>query len=431
MSNKIQIRRSALNVAPVAGTLENGEMAWVDHSNSSGGTDGILYIGDMSNGTAVVRTIGGTLSSQYTLDLLTDTALTGNATATTQAPTDNSTRIATTAYVNDRINLSGGSFATLTDTDFTGQALANGQMAIYDADADSGNGKWENQALSGDVTISKDGVVAVNSVQAGSINLDTDAQGTYVSDILPTANEIEVSSVSTGQGRAFTIGLPDDVTITGDLTVNGTTTRVESTVVSVADPVFVIGDDSAQNTQDRGIEFKYNKTADAANAKLGWFGYDATDDAFTYIPDAVNTGEVFSPASGTGIGNAIFADITGEMQTAVQPNVTTMSGLIEVGTITTGTWNGTFIASSHGGTGLDTSAATGVGIVTNGTWSTPAFLDQAQGGTGRTSTADGDLLMGAASGGMTVLNLGTAGQKLSVSSAGAPEWTDTFDGGTF
>lgn len=425
MSNKIQIRRSDLAVAPAAGSLAKGEMAWVDHGGSqgAGGSDGILYIGDMSSGTAVVRTIGGTLSSQYTLDLLTDTALTGNATATTQAPTDNSTRIATTEYVNDRINLSGGSFATLTDTDFTGQALANGHVAVWDND----DSEWQNQAMSGDVTMSKDGVMSVNSVQPGAIDLDTDASSPYVSDIQGTANEIEVASVSTGQGRAFTVGLPDDVTITGDLTVQGTTTRVESTVVSVADPVFVIGDDSSQNSQDRGIEFKYNKTPDAGNAKLGWFGYDATDDAFTYIPDATNTGEVFSG----NVGNAIFADITGEMQTAVQPNVTTMSGLIEVGTITTGTWNGTFIASSHGGTGIDTSAATGVGIVTNGTWSTPAFLDQAQGGTGRTSTADGDLLIGAASGGMTVLAMGSVGQKLAVSASGTAEWSDTFDGGTF
>ena len=32
---------------------------------------------------------------------------------------------------------------------------------------------------------------------------------------------------------------------------------------------------------------------------------------------------------------------------------------------------------------------------------------------------------------MTVLTIGSAGQKLSVSSGGAPEWSDSVDGGTF
>ena len=424
MSNKIQIRRSDLAVAPAAGSLAKGEMAWVDHgaSQGAGGANGILYIGDVSSGTAIVRTVGGTLSSQYTLDLLTDTALTGTPTAPTQlVSTAPSNQVATSQYVDDRIAQSGGAFETLTDTLFANKA--SGHLAIFDADL----GVWENKAAGGDVTMNKEGVIQVNSVQAGAINPDTDFGSTYVSNVTGTPNEVEVTATDVGVNRTIQVGLPDDVTITGDLTVNGTTTRVESTVVSVADPVFVIGDDSAQNTQDRGIEFKYNKTVDAANAKSGWFGYDESSDAFTYIPDATNTNEVFSG----NVGNAIFTDITGEMQTAVQPNVTTMSGLIEVGTITTGTWNGTFIASSHGGTGIDTSAATGVGIVTNGTWSTPAFLDQAQGGTGRTSTADGDLLIGAASGGMTVLAMGTVGQKLAVSASGTAEWSDTFDGGTF
>jgi hypothetical protein len=399
-------------------------MAWVDHGSSqgAGGSNDILYIGDMTSGGAPVRTIGGTLSSQYTLDLLTDTALTGTPTAPTQnVSTAPSNQVATSQYVDDRIAQSGGAFETLTDTLFANKA--SGHIAVWDND----DSLWENKAAGGDVTMNKEGVFAVNSVQPGAIDLDTDASGTYVSDIQGTANEIEVASVSSGQGRAFTVGLPDDVTITGTLTVNGTTTRVESTVVSVADPIFVIGDDTAQNTQDRGIEFKYNKTVDAANAKSGWFGYDESSDAFTYIPDATNTNEVFS---GT-VGNAIFADITGEMQTAVQPNVTTMSGLIEVGTITTGTWNGTFIASSHGGTGLDTSAATGVGIVTGGTWSTPSELPQLHGGTGISGTTDGDLVIGATTGAMTVLGIGAQGQKLSVSSSGTPEWTDIMDGGTF
>ena len=424
MANKIQIRRSATSLtAPAAGSLENGELAWVDHSASAGGAGGILYIGDVSAGTAIVRTIGGTLTSQYTLDLLTDTALTGTPTAPTQlVSTAPSNQVATSQYVDDRIAQSGGAFETLTDTLFitTPNAvgeLANGHLAIFDKDA----GVWENKAAGGDVTMDKEGVILVNSVQAGAISPDTDFNTTYVSDVTGTANEVEVTPTDVGVNRTIQVGLPNDVTITGNLTVQGTTTQVDSTVVSLADPVFVIGDNVA--TQDRGIEYKDSDGSDTQ----GYFGFSRAQNAFTYIPDATNTSEVFTGAA----GDAVFANIEGVLTTAVQPNVTSAANLETVGEITTGEWKSTLISSEFGGTGINTSAATGVGIVTNGTWSTPAFLDQAQGGTGRTSTADGDLLIGAASGGMTVLAMGTVGQKLAVSASGTAEWSDTFDGGTF
>ena len=38
--NKIQLRRSPNNTAPVAGSLEQGELAWVDHSAAAGGAGG-------------------------------------------------------------------------------------------------------------------------------------------------------------------------------------------------------------------------------------------------------------------------------------------------------------------------------------------------------------------------------------------------------
>lgn len=418
-NNKIQLRRSGTSLtAPAPASLAAGEMAWVDHSASAGGQDGILYIGDVSAGTAVVRTIGGTLTSQYTLDLLTDTALTGTPTAPTQlvasAP---SNQVATSQYVDDRIAQSGGAFETLTDTLFA--AKANGHIAVFDNDA----GLWENKPASGDVTMDKEGVVNVNSVQAGAITPDTDFNSPYVSNITGTANEVEVIPTQVGQNRSMVLGLPDNVTITGDLTVNGTTTSVNSTVVSLADPVFVIGDNVA--TLDRGIEYKDSDGSDVT----GYFGFSRAQNAFTYIPDAINGGEVF-----TGLaGDAVFSAITGTLATAAQPNVTTAANLVSVGTITTGSWEATRISSEFGGTGIDSSAATGVGIVTGGTWSTPSTLPQDFGGTGLSANAAaGAILVGSGAGAMTTLTVGSAGQHLTMNAAGnAPEWSDEVDGGTF
>ena len=67
--------------------------------------------------------------------------------------------------------------------------------------------------------------------------LGTHTTGNYVATLTGTANEVEVSA-SIG---AITVGLPDDVTIAGNLTVNGTTTTVNSTTVTVDDKNIELG----------------------------------------------------------------------------------------------------------------------------------------------------------------------------------------------
>jgi hypothetical protein len=89
-----------------------------------------------------------------------------------------------------------------------------------------------------------------------------------------------------------------NVTIGGDLTVNGTTTTVNSTVVSVDDPVIRVGGDTvpgSDDNKDRGVEFLYH---DGSVAKSGFFGYDDSSGKFTFIPDATNTSEVFGGTKG-------------------------------------------------------------------------------------------------------------------------------------
>jgi len=94
--------------------------------------------------------------------------------------------------------------------------------------------------------------------------------------------------------------------IDGNLTVGGTTTTVNSTTITVDDPVFTLGGDTApaaDDNKDRGIEFRYhNGTA----AKVGFFGYDDSERVFTFFSDATNTAEVFS---GT-LGEAKFGGLT-------------------------------------------------------------------------------------------------------------------------
>ena len=86
--------------------------------------------------------------------------------------------------------------------------------------------------------------------------------------------------------------------VNGDMDVSGTTTTFNSTVVTVDDPVFGIGGDTApgsDDNKDRGIEFRYY----SGSAKIGFFGYDDSENAFTFLTDATNNSEVFSGTLGS------------------------------------------------------------------------------------------------------------------------------------
>ena len=178
----------------------------------------------------------------------------------------------------------------------------------------------------------------------------TDLSSNAVTSLSGTTNEIEVSG-STG---AVTVGLPDDVTIgqhltvTGNLTVNGTTTTVNSTVVQVDDPIFTIGENASDDNKDRGLAFLWHT---GAAAKEGFFGYDDSTGYFTFIPDATNTSEVFSGTQGDIDVNEYRIGGTSVLSATTLGSGVTASSLTSVGTITSGTWTGTAIAVANGGTG--------------------------------------------------------------------------------
>ena len=88
------------------------------------------------------------------------------------------------------------------------------------------------------------------------------------------------------------------VTIANNLTVNGTTTTVNSSIVTIDDPIFTLGGDgdpTEDDNKDRGIEFRYFKNS----AKIGFMGYDESEEKFTFLTNATNSSEVFTGEKGT------------------------------------------------------------------------------------------------------------------------------------
>ena len=118
-------------------------------------------------------------------------------------------------------------------TTITGDGIVSG---IVTASLDGNAGTATSLATARDFSITGDFVTATSvsfdgtgnvslasTITENSIGLGTYTTGDYVKSITGTANEIEVS-VTSGEGSTPQIGLPDDVTIGGDLTVTGLTT---------------------------------------------------------------------------------------------------------------------------------------------------------------------------------------------------------------
>ena len=103
---------------------------------------------------------------------------------------------------------------------------------------------------------------------------------------------------STTTSTSDDIRLEANITIDGNLIVNGSQTSVESTSIYVKHPVFTLGGNTnptSDDNKDRGIEFRWHN---GSTAKLGFFGFDDSTGKFTVIPDATNTSEVYSGTSG-------------------------------------------------------------------------------------------------------------------------------------
>jgi len=127
---------------------------------------------------------------------------------------------------------------------------------------------------------------------------------------------IQSFSLDTAPGN-FTV--EGNLTVTGNTIVNGTTTTVNSTVVTIDDPIFTLGGDTApgsDDNKDRGIEFRYHD----GSARVGFFGYDDSSGFMTFLKAATNSSEVFSGTLGTMHLGAIqigssnpFSDSTGTL----------------------------------------------------------------------------------------------------------------------
>jgi hypothetical protein len=195
--------------------------------------------------------------------------------------------------------------ATTGNTSTTGTLTVAGNTALSSALGVTGATTLSSTlSVSGDTTLNgltvnsvaefnDDVTIATNLSVTGNTQLTTVAS----TGLASLDGGIDVNSkvtISAVNGDIATAGdlTAQNVTVNGDLVVHGTTTTVESTTVTISDPIFTLGQTLAvSDAKDRGIEFKYGTTV---TPKTGFFGFDESTGRFTFIPNATNTSEVFT-----------------------------------------------------------------------------------------------------------------------------------------
>ena len=159
----------------------------------------------------------------------------------------------------------------------------------------------------------------------------------------------DATTVSIGAATGTTT-INNNTVVTGNLTVNGTTTTVNSTVVTVDDILIELG--AVTTPTDVTAEGGGINLLGLTNKTLTWVG---TNTAWTSSENFdLVTGKTYK-INGT---NVLSGSTLGSGVTA--------SSLTSVGTITSGTWNGTTIAIANGGTGATSAsgAKTNLGFTT-------------------------------------------------------------------
>ena len=208
-------------------------------------------------------------------------------------------------------------------------------------------------AGSGDVTTQfQQGGTTLFTV--GIDDSDSEKFKIHSSTALADTSDFEITSAGV-VSLASDLNVGGNTVLTGNLTVNGTTTTVNTATMGVVDPIIHLqtaadgGALGSDTNKDVGLVMQYHNGSAAKNAFLGW---DDSAGKLTFVPDASLSSEVVSGSVGTIVAN-LEGNATGTAATvtgAAQSNITSL------GTLTTLTVDSIIINGTNIGHTSDTDA---------------------------------------------------------------------------
>ena len=233
----------------------------------------------------------------------------------TDTPTQTTFKIQLPVDVSIPTSLTNGTITLQSDINLTAKDFIN---VSVDTKVNFGGDQFISGNILGDIFLEPNtsrSVILSDNTYLQFSEIDTDKKiGSDGTDII----------LDTGLGK---------LQINGDLFVNGETTYIKSTTLSITDPVINTGGSDiliADDQKDRGISSNYFS---GGSPKLSFFGRSAATGNFTYIPDATNNNEVFTGL----IGNADFASIEASSLTLNGGSITNVNGITGTDIVITGT----------------------------------------------------------------------------------------------
>ena len=315
---------NSLNIAGIS------TFAGIIDANGGANIAGGLVVSDVNvSGVVTATSFVGAVTGNVTGNLTGD--VTGNVTGDVTGNADTATTLATARTI------AGNSFDGSANITIAAQDLSDVDQDL--ATTDSVTFAGVTAPLTGDVTGNVTG------------DLTGDVTGNVTGNLTGTVQ-------TASQPNITSVGTLSSLTISGDLTVNGTTTTINSTTLSVDDKNITLGDTSSPS----------DSAADGGGITLK----GTSDHTFNWVDstDAWTSSEHMNLASGKGYmlnGTTVLSGTT--LGSSI-----VSSSLTSVGTITSGVWNGTAIANANlanstisgvalGGTlGTLTGATSGTGL---------------------------------------------------------------------
>ena len=190
-------------------------------------------------------------------------------------------------------NAAGLTISALNDLS---EAIADADLLLIDNGGDGGtNVKFAASRIPTYVFSKVSGAITINS--SGVASLGTNAEGT-------------------------------NLTLSGNLTVNGTTTNVSSTTVTIDDPLFALADNNSADSVDIGW---YGKYVDSGTKYSGLFRDASDSDMWKLFANTGNSNAAPSTTvdttSGFTLANLSVNELTGTIATAAQGNITSLGTL--------------------------------------------------------------------------------------------------------